>query len=345
MARACCLSVFLVSATFPGSFSTASSAFASAPAAQTDGLFLFPRAFSPGECERIVAQLESAAVPDRDVRVHASVSRTNYWDHAPASGRYDWIYQRLLTLLNPVASRRDLWGFDLALLASSPSAFAKHVDFVLVHEFKSGDFFDWHVDTKPGDGTGRTVNINVMLSPPDAYAGGDLEVGTATVRAQQGDLTCYPAALPHRVEDITWGRRLTLVVAVRIPDDADDAQRAACGYWALAASNHERLRAQKGGVPKLNIVRAEWLAAQGDEEGADGAYADAYACTPEAPAYAKRFSDDGAALLAAGDSRGALQHFRMAARVDGGNPAYAAQRDALLAELDEAASKGGMEEN
>ncbi len=43
---------------------------------------------------------------------------------------------------------------------------SRNLDFVLMHEFKGaeGDFFDWHIDTKPGDRTDRTVNINVMLS-------------------------------------------------------------------------------------------------------------------------------------------------------------------------------------
>ncbi len=39
-----------------------------------------------------------------------------------------------------------------------------------------GYFFDFHVDTKPHDGTLRTVNVNVMLSPRDAYEGGTLQV-------------------------------------------------------------------------------------------------------------------------------------------------------------------------
>lgn len=39
-----------------------------------------------------------------------------------------------------------------------------------------GYFFDFHVDTKPNDGTLRTVNVNVMLSARDAYQGGTLQV-------------------------------------------------------------------------------------------------------------------------------------------------------------------------
>ena len=80
--------------------------------------------------------------------------------------------------------------------------FRDHVEFDLMHEFGEvslsraralspspvfpnnalsppwlqGYFFDFHVDTKPNDGTLRTVNVNVMLSPRDAYEGGTLQV-------------------------------------------------------------------------------------------------------------------------------------------------------------------------
>lgn len=56
------------------------------------------------------------------------------------------------------------WGFNVK--ESTLQTFSKNIEFVLLHEFQGdkGDFFDWHIDTKPGDGTGRTVNINVMLS-------------------------------------------------------------------------------------------------------------------------------------------------------------------------------------
>ncbi len=55
-----------------------------------------------------------------------------------------------------------------------------NLDFVLMHEFKGakGDFLDWHIDTKPGDRTGQTVNINVMLSKAgEDYTGGGILVG------------------------------------------------------------------------------------------------------------------------------------------------------------------------
>jgi hypothetical protein len=304
----------------------------------TEGLSVFRSAFSREECERIVAHFEARSPAERDVRVHAGVSRTNHFDKAPAEsgGVYDWIFARILALLGDhptTPSERALWGFDPRALRSA-SELVDSVDFVLLHEFHANDFFDTHVDTKPEDGTGRTVNINVMLSPPEAYAGGELRVGTSSVRASQGDMCLYPAALPHKVEDITGGKRHTLVIAVRVPE----AQRAACGYWQLARANHERLRAQLPGMPKVHLVRAEYLAALGDEDAADEAFGEAYACTAEASQYAEHFHAEGMTLLKTGDGRGALKHFTMAARVDPAAPAHAARRDAVAKALADSAS-------
>lgn len=312
---------------------------ASSSSSSTHGLSVFPRVFSREECERIVAYFERHRPAQRDVRVHAAVSRTNRFDIEPASGEYDWIYSRLVELFAAHAQTLGataLWGFAPSALRSA-AELGRRCDFILLHEFGGGDFFGWHVDTKPADGTARTVNINVMLSSPDDFVGGDLAVGTSgPLRAAQGDVSVYPAALPHRVDDISAGRRHTLVIAVRA---ADDAERAASGYWALAAANHAALRAALPSEAKLHLVRGEYLVAAGDEDGADEAFADGYAATPEAPAYAERFAEEGERLLAAGDARRALQHLSMAARVDPTTAAYRARRDALAEALTTAESR------
>jgi hypothetical protein len=152
---------------------------------------------------------------ERDVRTSESVSRVNYWDtseeiRSTSSVRsvYDWIYNRVLekarATSNDEAADDDAveWGFDVA--AADSASMSKQLDFVLLHEFLGNDFFDWHTDTKPGDGTGRTVNVNVMLSSSSSrnsdekgaegdYTGGGLLVGDCDVRPEKGDLYWYPA--------------------------------------------------------------------------------------------------------------------------------------------------------
>ena len=107
----------------------------------------------------------------QDYRNDKGVRRINRLDKDGAmrfSGELDWIYTRVLEKARK-APVRSPWGFDVDAL--NAMKFRDHVEFDLLHEFVDGYFFDFHVDTKPNDGTMRTVNVNVMLSARDAYEG------------------------------------------------------------------------------------------------------------------------------------------------------------------------------
>ena len=85
-----------------------------------------------------------------------------------------------------------------------------------------------------------------MLSVTDVdFGGGELDVGGDEIGAQQGDMYVYPAAVVHRVRPLTYGRRLTLVIALEeaneeaIGEAIEDAHTAA-GAAATMASDQER---------------------------------------------------------------------------------------------------------
>jgi len=176
--------------------------------------------------------------------------------------------------------------------------FRASIDFTLMHEFLPGDFFDWHVDTTPGDGTGRTLNANVMLSDPLLdFEGGRFKVGATTLRLSQGDLYIYPASYPHVVEDVTAGRRRTLVVGVVDPQavvepDAHKrllaydwqglrglggrqlyAEPLRAPYWRAATANLDALAAEEpilfGAEPKLRLIHERHTAAMGRPAASD----------------------------------------------------------------------------
>jgi len=195
---------------------------------------------------------------ERDVRPSESVSRINYWDNsegirssADRPSAYDWIYERLLERVRATSTEDAAavqWGFGVS--EGDAASLSQQLDFVLLHEFKGADFFDWHTDTKPGDGTGRTVNVNVMLSSSSSsasiqgdesqdggYSGGGLLVGDCDVRPQKGDLYWYPAGYPHKVADVEGGERHTLVLAVKVEDSA----REATDYWERCEANFLKL--------------------------------------------------------------------------------------------------------
>lgn len=263
-----------------------------------------PKAFTPAECDTIIKQMKQLPV-EYDDRVDKSVKRTNYFDKGSSlsSEKYKWIFDRILPLYSPKASMKE---------------FVSGIDFILLHEFKGGGFFDWHVDVKPGDNTGRTDNINVMLSERSQYEGGELVVGGSEIPAQQGDCYSYPASFPHKVADITKGVRHTFIIAMKSSElSTPDRQK----YWEKAEATHKKLCASNPSVPKLHLIHGEFLAALGrpDSE-VDAKFADMYASTPEAEQYCNNFLDQGQMLQEAGRTEESSGYLNMAnmirARID-----------------------------
>ena len=98
--------------------------------------------------------------------------RQQYTGAMRFSGELDWIYTRVLekSKSSPVESP---WGFDMTSL--NAMKFRDFVEFDLMHEFVEGYFFDFHVDTKPNDGTHphphtrfRSLYLAFLL-PPNPY--------------------------------------------------------------------------------------------------------------------------------------------------------------------------------
>jgi len=183
-------------------------------------------AFSAPECDAI-GHAFLAQPAEQDMRDDDGIRRTNRWDTSKGMlrrGELDWISERIVACAN----LRDAAGREQSALG-----FRASVDFSLMHEFGPGDFFDWHVDTTPGDGTGRTLNVNVMLSDPSRdFEGGRFHLGATTLRLAQGDLYIYPASYPHAVENVTAGRRRTLVVGVVDPPAIAEPDAQARLMWS-----------------------------------------------------------------------------------------------------------------
>ena len=190
-----------------------------------------PGLFSAEETVRIEALFEDAT-PEVDVREDVKVSRTNRWlsGAALASGRFDWVATKIL-------AADDSW--DGANPFDPGGWLRSRVEFVLLHEFKAGDYFSWHVDATPNDvlgehghGDTRFLNVNVLLRDPSDFDGGALQVGATNVSLGRGDLHVYRASTPHRVHPITRGVRRTLVVATT------EAPGGRERYWASARAGN-----------------------------------------------------------------------------------------------------------
>ncbi len=288
---------------------------------------IFRSIFSAEECARIV-QLFGGMPAERDVRSNPllpqmpgsgfTVERINRFDtddELLRAGELGWIHQRII----------DAAGSTLAPLlpaegacTASASRFGACVDFHLLHEFAPPTgHFDWHVDSKPGDGRDRTWNINVMLSSPSAYEGGELRVGSQRIEADIGDTYMYSSATPHAVSAVTSGRRFTFVLALTErkvyhlsaeaagfpPSDASIAlarigverQRV---WWEQQDVEMEGLtRGALSGVPKVHILHGEMLEASGRVGEAQQAFCNSYRASPDASRYVDAFLPLGVQAL------------------------------------------------
>ena len=279
---------------------------------------IWPKAFTPDETRAIVKLMKQLPV-EHDDRNDKSVKRTNFFEQAQGkellekgNGQYVWILQRIHGwYCDPDQNQHD--GED-----SSLEAFVDGIDFMLLHEFDASGFFDWHVDTKPGDATGRTNNINVMLSDHRSgeYEGGALMVGNSVIPAEQGDLYSYPASFPHKVADITGGRRHTFIIAMKSSSNIgnDNSSKSQLQkLWEQAEENHKYLCSSNPLESKFHLLYGEFLTALGRPDAeVDAKYADMYASTPQADQYLANFVEQGKALQQAGRPDEAAGYLRMA---------------------------------
>jgi len=293
-------------------------------------------AFSAEECRRIEALFDASCEPETDVRPSMGIARRNYWLRPVPRDDFGWVVARVLESLGRDAAFWETGAEGPRAAGSPPKEVLSEadffdegsgrIDFVLMHEFaRDANFFDWHVDTKPGDGTRRTVNVNVILST--GFSGGELELGGRNASLGLGDLHAYPAALPHKVHDVLDGVRRTLVVAVRLPgdDSSDEEEESRGAYFENAERAYAELcrrtsddddhTVMTAPPAKMHWIYGDFLQATGRADEARLKYADSYRSTPERDAYVDAFAAAAAEKHAAGDLAGAADDLHMCAAI------------------------------
>ena len=168
-----------------------------------------PDAFSPAECDRIVALARSHKASDArlvgQTRDHNLRRADLVW--IDDTDQADWIMDRIIAAVS--SANRE--AFDFALTDFGESAQ------VARYGAEREGHFDWHSDI--GDGPlarRRKLTMVVQLSEPGAYAGGALEVmpsaHTITAARDRGAATVFPSYLLHRVTPVTEGERHSLTI-------------------------------------------------------------------------------------------------------------------------------------
>lgn len=167
----------------------------------------FPEAFSPGECNAIVALaakglLEPATVWNGaadhiDNRTRRAERCT--WRRDPATA---WIHDRLDTLFAEAARRFD----------TEVDPVFEDIQFL---RYDVGAHFQtWHSDAGTDRYEQRRISASVELSGPGDYAGGVLEIAPAIGVPRtlpRGGARLFASRMIHRVTPVTRGVRHALV--------------------------------------------------------------------------------------------------------------------------------------
>ena len=86
--------------------------------------------------------------------------------------------------------------------------------------YSEGDYYDWHQDPLESN-TGKERKLSMSLLLNDDYEGGELEFELKPwhdkVKPEAGQAYIFPAWLPHRVQPVTKGKRISLVAWMNGP--------------------------------------------------------------------------------------------------------------------------------
>jgi len=91
-----------------------------------------------------------------------------------------------------------------------------------LYKAKDKGHYDWHIDAGVKGSAPRKLSMTLLLSDPDDFKGGNLELKTIndqpiTVEQQQGRAFFFPSYTLHRVTPVTKGIRRSLVMWIGGP--------------------------------------------------------------------------------------------------------------------------------
>ena len=166
-------------------------------------------AFSPGECEKIIALGESQVLQKGRAGGELKAIRKSEIAFLYPSEQTTWIFQRvtgIVSSLNEQFFRFDLLGLSEGLQFTKYTA--------------PGERYGRHTDNGLNMPV-RKLSFTLQLSAPDDYEGGDLclylsEKAIPTQR-KQGYVAVFPSWTLHEVKPVTKGTRYSLVAWVTGP--------------------------------------------------------------------------------------------------------------------------------
>lgn len=172
--------------------------------------------FTPSECARVMALrqtfgFDQAPVVVREATPAAQRShqvapevRLTERTHLLLGPSTRWVFERVAAAVGSVNDQ--VWRFQI-----------DWVEPLQLLAYPEGGHFEWHSDLGDRGATAhRKVSATILLSAPESYEGGDLQLldagRTLTPVRQQGRGVFFPSFVNHRVRPVTRGTRVVLIV-------------------------------------------------------------------------------------------------------------------------------------
>lgn len=116
---------------------------------------------------------------------------------------YTHWFGSILRRFGEQANTQCLWGYEIT----------DH-ECVQFAEYQPGQHYDWHVDNFPlcGLPTDRKVTVICLLSDPQEFVGGELQVrlySEYVAPLSKGTVIAFPSILEHRVIPVISGLRMS----------------------------------------------------------------------------------------------------------------------------------------
>ena len=171
--------------------------------------YYYKNIFSEQEIKNILFQLQK--IPYENAKVLSGEPtediRKSKVKWIPETDDWNWIYKRMLEAA--LEANQKLWHFDI--IKSEMIQYTEYSD-------KDKGHYNWHQDLGQDIYSHRKISISVQLSDPNNYGGGDLqfwyggESNTVSVEKSLGEATIFPSYMMHRVTEVNWGTRKSLVL-------------------------------------------------------------------------------------------------------------------------------------
>lgn len=120
-----------------------------------------------------------------------------------------WLFERLGQITSTINHQQFMYDIE-------------GVDALQYTKYNIDQHYTWHWDVDFGwQNFQRKISAVMMLTGPEEYEGGELEVcnngnfeDTAILKPKKGDIVFFASWMPHRVKPVTSGERKSLVMWV-----------------------------------------------------------------------------------------------------------------------------------